>query len=161
MASTSHPCSTNSVFKSVRKREQFERKVEKGETQVIYRKQEQTSRTAALQVGQAEYSRGIIYEVPLGSAFNNVFVANVGINVPIRYKLIGDIRGNYVSEVKEYGINNALIEICLEMVYKSRVSVPLSGEEVEEVVKIPLVIKLVQCEIPDYLIGTNFNGGIE
>ena len=45
MASTSHPCYANSVFKSVRKREQFERKVEKGETQAICRKRKSTEET--------------------------------------------------------------------------------------------------------------------
>lgn len=51
MASTSHPCYANSVFKSVRKREQFERKVEKGETQAICRKRHTSDPwTAALRL---------------------------------------------------------------------------------------------------------------
>lgn len=104
--------------------------------------------------------KGIIYEVPLGKAFNNTFVSNLGISIPVRYKVIGDIRGEIVSNVKEYGINNALIEIGIKMTYKSKIAIPLITEEIEETITIPLIIKLVQGEIPDYLIGTNFNGRV-
>lgn len=102
--------------------------------------------------------RGIIYEVPVGRAFDNLLLSNLGINVPVKYKLIGEINGVIVSDVKEYGINNALVEIGVKMSYKSKIAIPMISKEVEGVVKIPLIIKLVQGEVPDYLLGTNLIG---
>ena len=102
--------------------------------------------------------RGIIYEIPVGRAFDNLLLSNLGVSVPVKYKLIGEINGVIVSNVKEYGINNALIEIGLQMSYKSKIAIPMISNEVNGVIKIPLIIKLVQGEVPDYLLGTNLIG---
>lgn len=110
-------------------------------------------------VEKEKIKRGIIYEIPIARAFDNLLISSLGFNIPVRYKLIGEIKGEVISEVKEYGINNALIEISAEMRYKSKIAIPMITEEVEESFRIPLVIKLVQGEIPDYLLGTNLIGG--
>ena len=143
------------VCNSIMKSHQILNKLESGEIE------EEFANVFDGYVDKDKIKRGIIYDIPLGRVFNNVFVSNLGINVPVRYKVIGDIHGKVVSSVKGYGINNALVELYLEVGYRSSVAIPLIVEEVEDVVKIPLVIKLVQGEIPDYLIGTNFNGGVE
>ena len=111
------------------------------------------------QIDEKNIKRGIIFKIPIARAFDNLLISNLGFSVPVRYKLIGNIKGELVSEVKEYGINNALISISAEMKYKSKITIPTITEEVEDVIKIPLVVKLVQGEIPDYLFGTNLIGG--
>lgn len=110
-------------------------------------------------INENNIKRGIIYEIPLGSVFNNLFVSNLGVSVPVKYKLIGEVSGQIVSTVKEYGINNSLIEIGVEIIYRSKISVPMISGEEENTITIPLVMKIIQGKVPDYLLGTNILGG--
>lgn len=53
---------------------------------------------------------GIFYKVPTGIIFNNALLANLGPKIPVRFSLIGDIIANVITNVTNYGINNALID---------------------------------------------------
>lgn len=108
-----------------------------------------------------EISKGIIYEIPLGKVFDNLFLSNIGVKIPIRYEIVGDIYSNVISDVKEYGINNALIEINLEFVIKTRTLIPILSDEKEVIVSTPIIMKLIQGKIPDFYYGTNVIGGIK
>ena len=107
-----------------------------------------------INVEKNKTKRGIVYEVPFSRAFNNIFISDLGFKIPVRYKLIGEITGQIVSDIKEYGINNALLEISLKVKSKVSVSLPLISEQDEFIVSVPLVVKLIQGKIPDSLLGT-------
>ncbi len=104
--------------------------------------------------------RGIIYEVPFSRAFNNSVLGNLGAKIPVRYSLIGEVSGEIVSTLKEYGINNALLEINLQISSKSMVSIPILSEESTNQISIPLVIKIIQGDIPESFFGSNVIGGV-
>lgn len=105
--------------------------------------------------------QGIIYAVPLGKVFDNILVSNLGMNIPVRYKITNQISGLIVSDVEEYGINNALLEVKLIINAKSRVIIPAYSEEKNIEICIPLVMKVIKGEIPDVFLGTNILGGEE
>ena len=120
---------------------------------------EEISQKIGINLSQDKKNKGVIYEIPFSRAFNNIFIANLGINIPVRYQLTGEITGQIVSNLKEYGINNALLEINLEISSKTMIIVPLLSEEETLKVSIPLVMKLIQGEIPEFFLGTNILGG--
>lgn len=110
-------------------------------------------------VSSENVKRGIIYEIPISTAVDNPLIGNLGISIPIKYKLAGDLRGEITSTIKEYGINNALLEINLIIKFKSRIMIPILSEEEETNISVPLVVQLVQGDIPSYLYGTHVIGG--
>lgn len=115
---------------------------------------------SVLEVNNDNLNKGIIYEVPISYVLNIPLISNIGIDVPIRYKFIGDLNGKIISNVEEYGINNFLFEIILEITCKTRVSVPLLTEEKNNVIQVPLVIRNVQGEIPEFYLGRNVIGEV-
>ena len=97
-----------------------------------------------------EYSGGIVYEVPVGIITDNLFLGNLGPKIPVRLSIIGDVLTNVKTEVKEYGINNALIEISLNVNLTEKVVIPFISETVNVSVDIPISLKLIQGNIPLY-----------
>lgn len=98
--------------------------------------------------------RGIIYEIPLGIITNNAFLSNLGPRIPIKLNMIGSVTSNIKTEVKEYGINNALIEVYVKMRVTFLVNIPFTTKKVSTESDIPIAIKLVQGIVPKYYGGT-------
>lgn len=113
-----------------------------------------------INVDEYNLKKGIVYEIPMGYALNNALINNMGFKIPVRYKLIGDLKGKLVSSVTEYGINNALLEIGLEITSKVSVSIPMLTEEKINVVSVPIVIKVIQGEIPNIFLGEKVIGEV-
>lgn len=98
---------------------------------------------------------GVIYEIPLGLALNNSLLSNIGPKIPIRLKLIGDIETSLESKITDYGINNALIEIIVSVIVTEQVILPIKTETVKIHNDVPVAIKVIKGEVPDYFSGSN------
>lgn len=94
--------------------------------------------------------RGIIFEIPSGVVFGNSFFANLGPKIPVKLSLIGDITSEISTKVTNYGINNALIEIKLNLHLMEQVFLPLSSDKFELKTSVPLTLKLIQGTVPEY-----------
>lgn len=114
-----------------------------------------------INVDKDQLDKGIVYKVPVGNVLKNVLISNLGVEIPVRYKLTGEVKGQIVCSLKEYGINSALLEINLEIKSNIMVVVPLMEKKEETVVSVPLVIQLIQGEIPEAFLGTSVLGEVE
>lgn len=103
---------------------------------------------------QQKLKKGIIYEIPSGVLFGNSFLSNIGPKIPVRFSLLGDIQSNIKTKITNYGINNALIEVSLHVELKILSILPFISEEVKIQNNIPLSIKMIEGNIPNYY----FNG---
>lgn len=97
-----------------------------------------------------KYSGGVIYEMPLGVIFDNLLFANLGPKIPIRLNLVGDVLSNINTEIKEYGINNALIKISINVTIKEKIIIPFISETISVSSEIPISVKIIQGNIPIY-----------
>ena len=95
-------------------------------------------------------AEGIGIEVPLFSAFNLSMLHQYGPKIPVAIDVIGNAETDVVTNVKEYGINNALLEILLDIEVKMQVQLPFKSEELEVNVHSPLIVKLINGPIPEY-----------
>lgn len=138
---------------AIKKMQFYLYKLEKGELDEVF------LRKIGIDVEDNKLKKGIIYELPFYRVFNNILLGNIGLKIPVRFNVIGQIEGRVVSRLKEYGINNALLEINLEISSKTSVSIPILSNEEEFNTSIPLIIKNIEGEIPDFLLGTHVVGG--
>lgn len=99
----------------------------------------------------SEYGKGIIYEIPFSLFSDNVLYSSVGPKIPVKFFLVGDIKGSISYDIEEFGINNALININLLIEISSRVTVPLTSDIVKCQTSIPIYSKLFTGEIPSLL----------
>ena len=84
---------------------------------------------ALIDYNQDKLKQGIIYEIPSGIIFGNSFLANLGPKIPVRFSLVGDIIGYINTNVTDYGINNALIEVNIVLELSEQVILPFVTEK--------------------------------
>jgi len=102
-----------------------------------------------------KYSGGIIYEIPLLRMTDNLFLGNLGPKIPVKLNIVGDVFSNVNTEIKEYGINNALIEVSIKVTVNEKIIIPFISETIEVSSDIPVSLKVIQGNIPIY-----YGGGI-
>lgn len=103
----------------------------------------------------SKLKRGIIYEIPITSFLNNTFLSNLGPRVPVRFAVTGNVSGHLETQVKAYGINNAIVEILLKVEVMELVNLPFSYKKISFVSSIPISIRMIQGKVPTY-----YNGNI-
>jgi len=97
--------------------------------------------------------KGIILEVPLGVISNSILLTNLGPKVPVRISLIGDVSSGFSTDVKEYGINNALITLNIDVSVDTKVVLPFVSEDMNVSASIPIAMKVIQGKIPEYYLN--------
>lgn len=96
---------------------------------------------------------GILCDVSLGSVKGSTLFANIGPKIPIRLTFIGQVNTDVDVKVREYGINNVIIEVDVIVKVTEHASMPLTSKKKEIVVREPISIELIKGEIPDYYNG--------
>lgn len=97
--------------------------------------------------------KGIILEVPLGVISNSALLTNLGPKVPVKLSLIGDVSSGFSTEVEEYGINNALITLNIDVEVNAKVVLPFISDDMNISASIPIAMKVIQGKIPEYYLN--------
>lgn len=101
--------------------------------------------------------KGIIYEIPIGVVFRNAFLSNLGPKIPVKLNLIGNVVSNVNTKVNQYGINNALLEVYIQIEVTEQVNLPLMSKKVTVAVDIPVALKVIQGKVPIYYQGSGID----
>ncbi len=96
---------------------------------------------------------GVVCDIPIGSLFHNGLIVNLTTSIPIRFSFIGTVSSNIVTNVKEYGFNNALIEVGIEVTIKEKITMPHSTESIPITTKVNLTTQIIQGSVPNYYNG--------
>ncbi len=98
--------------------------------------------------------KGIVYEIPSGVIFGNSFLSNLGPKIPIKFSLLGDINSNIKTKITNYGINNALMEVSMQIKVTEKALLPFLSKKIVVENSVPISIKMIEGSIPNYY----FNG---
>lgn len=104
--------------------------------------------------------KGIIFRIPSGIVFNNSLLTNIGPKIPVRFTLVGDVLSGINTKVTNYGINNALLEVSVNIKLTLKVILPISTKEVNVETNVPVAIKMIQGNVPNYYsngLNSNFS----
>lgn len=96
--------------------------------------------------------KGIIVEVPLGIVTNSNLLYNIGPKIPVKLSLVGDVSTGFSSEVVEYGINNALLKLMINIKVDTKIILPIVSDQITIDCSIPIAMKVIQGKIPSYYI---------
>lgn len=77
---------------------------------------------------------------------------------PGRFNLIGDAFTDVKTKIKPYGINNALIDISIFVEIKVKVIIPFASKTAVVTNNVPVSIKAVQGEVPQFYNGSGGSG---
>lgn len=89
-----------------------------------------------------------IYYIPYGVIFGSPIISNIGPRIPIKTYLTGNVVGSVDTEIKDYGINNALLKVSINIETKINVVMPFISKENKIKINIPIAMKVIQGKVP-------------
>ena len=102
----------------------------------------------------------IIYNVPMSIIYDVPILVGIGPKVPFKLDVLGNVFTEILTNIKDYGINNSLIEMQLKIKINVQIILPFSSKNIIVENKIPLKTKIIQGKIPEYYGGV-LNGTIK
>lgn len=113
-------------------------------------------------VGKMEAGDGIVFFVPLGQALNIPIIGNLGPKIPIRFHIIGSVHSTVDVDIRDFGINNAIVQVDLLIEVNVQIIVPFASHSASVEQKIPVAIGLVRGTVPHiYSAGEGTQPSIE
>lgn len=94
-----------------------------------------------------------IFYIPSFIIFNSVMLNNLGPKIPVKLEIIEAVNSNLETKVTEYGINNSLIEVSVKVNVSLKMILPISSKNINVSVIVPLNVKIIQGNIPEYYFG--------
>lgn len=98
----------------------------------------------------------ILY-VPLGVASDNVLLSNLGPKIPIEIKFMGSIITGINTKVKDYGINNSLIEVYVTININILTLTPVDNSKNNYTYNILVASKIIEGHVPQIYGGVMEN----
>lgn len=96
-------------------------------------------------------NNGIVVFMPIGVATNNTLLARLGPKVPVKVSFLENIDSYVDVEVENYGINNSLIKLYINIKIEEIVELPIERDRNNIEYKFLLASKLINGEVPDML----------
>ena len=98
------------------------------------------------------YKSGInnVYYLPIGLIYNNILLEHLGFKIPCKIDFISDIDIGFKTKVKNYGVNNLLVELYVVIGVKSFIMSPSTYKEFGNTYEIIVSSKVVVGRIPVY-----------
>lgn len=98
-------------------------------------------------------SKKIICEIPFGLTTGSSLLSNIGPKIPVKISLVGDVSTNFSTEIVEYGINNVLLKVIVNISVTTKVILPITSEDLTINANIPIGMKVIQGKIPNYYLN--------
>lgn len=92
---------------------------------------------------------GIIFTISMGNATGTPLLANIGPKIPLNLQTIGNTTAQIKTKITEYGLNNAMIEINVELATTISIQMPFTSQEVTIKSTVPLTMEIIQGVVPE------------
>lgn len=95
-----------------------------------------------------------VVEIPIGQAFGNTILANLGPKVPVNFEIVGAIQSDIFMEKEEVGINGVLYEIYAKVQVSVQIIIPFSTGTSEVKTKIFIDSGTIMGDVPEFYGGS-------
>ncbi len=97
---------------------------------------------------------GYRIDLPVGLLSKNPIFANIGPKIPVKVELSDVALGNVRTTVKPFGLNNALVEVYLDIFIRTSVLYPFEVLEVDSEFSSLVSSKIIQGTVPNFWGGS-------
>lgn len=97
---------------------------------------------------------GYRVDVPIGFLTNNPIFTNVGPRIPVKVELSDVALGNVRTSVKSFGINNALVEVYLDIFIRATIIYPFASITADSEYSSLVASKIIAGTVPNFFGGT-------
>lgn len=96
---------------------------------------------------------GYRLDIPIGAIYKSPLLMNLGPKIPIKVEISDYAFGNVNTVIREFGINNVLVEIYLEIKLKTIILFPTIDETKETSYESLLTSKIINGKVPEFYNG--------
>ena len=96
----------------------------------------------------------LVLYYPIGLASNYIYFNNLGPKIPVKIKFLSSLVTNLNTKVSNYGINNVLVEIYVDIDIVDDVVIPFKKDSIKKHYSVLLASKVIMGKVPMYLGGT-------
>lgn len=97
--------------------------------------------------------KGYLCEVNFSSIRNSVLFGNLGPSIPIKLSFLGYNSVDVDIDIKEYGINNVMVQISVKISLNCLITMPISSKLHNIVVNEPISVELINGSVPSYYVN--------
>lgn len=83
-------------------------------------------------------------------ATGNTLLANLGPQVPVHFSVVGDVQSDFRRKITEYGINNAMIELSINIQANVQIVIPFSTSTTVVETDIPVYVGVIPGKVPNF-----------
>ncbi len=94
-----------------------------------------------------------VFKVPFGIIHNIPILTFLSPNIPFKISILGNTSNELITEVKEYGINNSIIELRIRCIINLQIILPFKSKNIKNEKSILLSSQVIQGKVPDYYGG--------
>lgn len=91
-----------------------------------------------------------VVEIPIGQATGSTILANLGPKIPVHFEIVGSLESDVVHEVKEFGVNAALLEIYIPVSVNVQIVVPFSSTTAEISTNVFVDSRVIMGDVPEF-----------
>ena len=99
------------------------------------------------------FKNGYLCEVGFNSLRGSIFFGNLGPIIPIKLSFLGFVSSDVDVNVKEYGVNNVIVETDVVVVVSNLITLPVSTRVHNTTIKEILSIEIIQGKVPSYYVN--------
>ena len=96
----------------------------------------------------------LVLYYPIGLASDFIYFNNLGPKIPVKIKFLSSLVTNINTKVSNYGINNVLVEIYVDIDIEDYIVIPFKKESIKKHYSVLLSSKVIMGKVPMYLGGT-------
>ena len=95
----------------------------------------------------------LILYYPITLASNFIYFNNLGPKIPVKIKFLSSLVTNLNTKVSNYGINNVLVELYVDIDIEDYIVLPFKKESIKKHYNVLLSSKVIMGKVPMYLGG--------
>lgn len=92
-------------------------------------------------------NNNVVYYIPFGG-ITRLSSSWTWPQIPIKIMTSGSVEVKFLTDVKEYGINNLILETYMDINVNTNILLPYNSNDIKVNYKVPIVKKIMQGKIP-------------
>lgn len=97
--------------------------------------------------------KGVLFELGDDFLSERILFSNNDTKIPLRLSFVGNVYTSISTNIKNYGLNSAYMEVKVKVEVKENVVLPTFSDEFVIKEEFPIAIKIIQGKIPNYYNG--------
>lgn len=108
-------------------------------------------------ISKLENDNSLIFNVPIGVIYDIPILVGIGPKIPFKLDIIANTDNTVHTNIRDYGINNSIIEVILNINLNIQIILPFTSKEVQIKKEIPIDTKIIEGKVPTYYGGIRSN----